>query len=293
MIAPWFEPKLVCRPALPADTPAVLELCSHIWDGNDYLPNVWQDWQTDSHHHLIVAQWGAEIAGLINRMQLSPSEWYLAALRVHPKYQGRGFSSHILQYALDACMAEGGGEIRLLTTQSRKVVHHLCAKFNLSHTAEFHFVQAEPILGEPAQLQPLLPAEIEVGLDHLRQNPLFPPDLNLIDLGWEFCRPNLEWLTQAAAEARAFSWHAGRGFFSIFFDEYDGLKFPYIESITCHPIDLSDLLQDIRRWAGINRLPSIAWNALSNPALTQSLTNAGYHMPEGRDILYLFERKKL
>lgn len=288
---PWVSERLVCRPALPSDTPAVLELCSHIWGGNDYLPNVWLDWLADPvHHHLIVALWGAEITGIVDRMQLGPAEWYLAALRVHPKYQGRGFSSHIFQYALDACLVEGGVELRLITAQSRKVVHHLCEKFNFRHTTDYYQYQAEPLPGEAAQFQPLLPFEIETALAQLRQNPLFPPELNLIDLGWEYCRPNLEWLSLAVTETRAFSWQRGRGNLTFFFDEYDGLKFPYIESITCDPADLTVLLRDARRWAGMNGFSTIYWNTLPDPHLADCLASAGFKLSEGHDPLYLFER---
>src|SRR3989304_1033395 len=36
-----LKPALVCRPALPVDTPAVLDLTARIWDGGDYVPRVW------------------------------------------------------------------------------------------------------------------------------------------------------------------------------------------------------------------------------------------------------------
>ena len=42
-----FSPVLVCRPALPMDTPQVLDLAKHIWEGHDYIPYVWNDWLAD------------------------------------------------------------------------------------------------------------------------------------------------------------------------------------------------------------------------------------------------------
>jgi hypothetical protein len=32
---------IVCRPALPKDTPDVMELTRTIWEGEDYVPKVW------------------------------------------------------------------------------------------------------------------------------------------------------------------------------------------------------------------------------------------------------------
>jgi len=46
-----------CRPAQERDTPAVLELCSHIWDGDDYVPEMWQGWLADPYGRLLVAEY--------------------------------------------------------------------------------------------------------------------------------------------------------------------------------------------------------------------------------------------
>jgi len=50
--------RLVCRPALPKDTPDVLELTRTIWDGHDYLPAVWDDWLRDYDGMLAVRNTG-------------------------------------------------------------------------------------------------------------------------------------------------------------------------------------------------------------------------------------------
>ena len=34
---------IVCRPALPMDTPDVIELTRRIWEGEDYVPHVWAE----------------------------------------------------------------------------------------------------------------------------------------------------------------------------------------------------------------------------------------------------------
>ena len=47
---------VVCRPALAKDTEEVMELCSHIWDGGDYIPQVWDEWLADPDGLLGVAE---------------------------------------------------------------------------------------------------------------------------------------------------------------------------------------------------------------------------------------------
>jgi hypothetical protein len=55
----WQRPEtlrtLVCRPALPKDTPDVIELTRTIWGGEDYVPVVWAEWLEDYEGTLAVA----------------------------------------------------------------------------------------------------------------------------------------------------------------------------------------------------------------------------------------------
>ena len=95
-----FSPVFVCRPALPKDTPQVLELSGHIWEGHHYIPSVWEDWLGDAHGLLCVVEYGKRMAGFGKLTRLSASQWWLEGLRVHPDFEGRGIASHIHDYLL-------------------------------------------------------------------------------------------------------------------------------------------------------------------------------------------------
>jgi hypothetical protein len=68
MLHSFSEPRVVIRPALPLDREAVLEFCKFIWDGHDYIPDVWDDWMADPSGEMFVA----EYAGRRSAWAVSP-----------------------------------------------------------------------------------------------------------------------------------------------------------------------------------------------------------------------------
>jgi hypothetical protein len=61
---------VICRPALPKDTGAVLEFTRHIWEGEDYIPEVWSEWLADHQGLLATAEYSGSVAGLCKLSQL-------------------------------------------------------------------------------------------------------------------------------------------------------------------------------------------------------------------------------
>jgi len=91
---------VVCRPALAKDTESVMELSSHIWDGGDYIPLVWEEWMADPDGLLGVAEMHGRVVGVFKLTKFQEGEWYMEGLRVHPDFQGKGVASHIQDYIL-------------------------------------------------------------------------------------------------------------------------------------------------------------------------------------------------
>ena len=57
---------LVCRPALPLDTPGMLLISRQIWEGDDYVPKVWSEWLFDPEGLLAVAEFKEKWLDLVN-----------------------------------------------------------------------------------------------------------------------------------------------------------------------------------------------------------------------------------
>ena len=80
------------------DTSAVLAMSSLIWEGEDYLHYVWQDWLNDREGLLLVAEYAGKIVGTAKLTRLAEHSWWLEGMRVHPEYEGHGFATHIFEF---------------------------------------------------------------------------------------------------------------------------------------------------------------------------------------------------
>lgn len=128
---------IVCRPALPIDTEQVMELCSHIWEGHDYIPHVWNEWLADPDGLLGVAEVRGRIAGVFKLTKFQEKEWYMEGLRVHPDFRDKGVASHIHGYVVETWRRMGSGTIRLVTHSENVKVHRMCEQMGFRRIVEF------------------------------------------------------------------------------------------------------------------------------------------------------------
>lgn len=284
--------ELVCRAALPLDTPAVLELTRHIWNGHDYIPFVWQDWLADAEGFLAVAEYGNRIAGMGKLTRLAEDEWWLEGLRVHPDFEGRGFATHIHRYLMERWRALGKGVIRLATASKRIPVHRICAKLGFQKVAEFAAFE------KPAELRGSSPAFRLIQADELepmfalaKESPLLPLGFNLIDLGWQWAKPRRAYLERYLAAAQAYAWRGNAGLVCADEDTEEEVKSLMIRWAACQPSDLAEVLVDFAHFAAQNGYQKAAWIAPLQPAIIQELEKAGYQAAWDFS-LYVFEYRE-
>jgi N-acetylglutamate synthase-like GNAT family acetyltransferase len=77
-----------------SDRDDVVEISRHIWEGNDYLPSVFEEWLKDSCRYF----YGVEVAGhvvAVGSMRLIENgrTGWMEGLRVHPDHRGRGYAN--------------------------------------------------------------------------------------------------------------------------------------------------------------------------------------------------------
>src|SRR6187399_197947 len=121
-------PQVLCRPAIEADQADVTEFCKGIWEGEDYVPQVWERWFHDPDGLLAVAEFEGHAIGCSKISRLSKGQWWLEGFRVDPQYQGMKVGSHLHQYVTGWWLENGDGTLRLMTDGQNFVMHHLCAK---------------------------------------------------------------------------------------------------------------------------------------------------------------------
>ena len=279
---------LICRPALRRDTEEVHELCSHIWDGGDYIPEVWEDWLADPNGMLGVAEMGGRVVGIFKLSKFKEDEWYMEGLRVHPNVQGMGIAAHIHEYVLETWRRMGRGIIRLTTGSYNVKVHHMCERTGFQRIAEFIPYCAPSLVEGKSQFSPLRLNEATLALEFISGNPTHSLSWGLINLGWVYADPQIKYIQEAINEGHAWWWKGGLGFLSIWEDEEDDRHEPGIQLIGCTLDDLSELLIDYRRLMGEIGYESAGWVAPNRPEVLACLEEAGFQ--RSWDLsLYIFE----
>jgi GNAT superfamily N-acetyltransferase len=281
---------IVCRPALQKDTAEVMELSSHIWEGNDYIPHVWDEWLADPDGLLGVAEYHGRVVGVFKLTKFQEREWYMEGLRVHPDYQDRGIASHIHEYAVETWRRMGSGIIRLVTGSYNVKVHKMCEQTGFKRIAEFIPYRAQGIQEGKSIFTSLNVGEASKAFEFVLTSQSHALSSGLINLGWVYADPQLKYIQDAAKASHAWWWRNGQGFISIWEDEEDGERQPGIELIGCNMSDLSELLTDYRKLMSDLGYTAPGWVAPNHPDVISSLEKAGFE--RSWDVsLYIYELK--
>lgn len=174
-----FEPivddhPIQLRVARPEDEAAVTALSQQIWDGQDYVPELFGEWVADERGQFTVAYDGEELVAFNKLTELSAGEWWLEGLRVHARYRGRGLARLLHNYACELADQRGKGMLRFATSSAnvpvqkiaidsgfRMVSRHLVASLKLNHEAGTAATGALPFLPLTAAELPQLEAQIQ------------------------------------------------------------------------------------------------------------------------------------
>ena len=304
----WLHPErfpvLVCRPALPKDTPEVLELTRTIWEGEDYVPHVWPEWLADPGGLLAVAEYGGRVAGLGKITRLGADEWWLEGLRVHPELEGRGIASHLHDYLTGYWERCHSGVIRLATASFRKPVQHLCERSGFRKVGEYTSYAAPALEPPPGggsgpAFYALSLADVAEALDFIEQSPQLPGSAGLMDIGWQWAAPSLDYLEEAIQRGQAWWWRRGRrrnqrerrALLLANEDQEEGGEglFLRLQLLACPGEDLNTCLLDFRVLAGASGYAKVTWMAPLDPGLAATLQAAGFHR-DWDASLYLYEK---
>jgi ribosomal protein S18 acetylase RimI-like enzyme len=274
--------RVVCRPALPKDTPEVMALTSRIWEGHDYVPFVWQEWLEDAQGLLAVAEYAGRVVGLVKLSWLGEEDWWMQGLRVDPDLQGQRIASHLHDYVLEDWQRRSGGVLRLATSSQRLPVHHLCDRTGFHKAGEFLGYSATSADETPQNLSPLAVGEVSAALDIIHTRTPTRLTGELMYLSWIWAAPSAERLSLAAQQSRAFWWTPSRseprGLLVVGVDDdedYQG-EYLYIQWIDSAPEDLPALLSDFRRLAGKLGYRHAVWLAPQRPEVRAALQTAGF-----------------
>lgn len=108
-------PELTYRTVRPQDRERVLEIAAGVWDGNDYLPLVVDDWMGDPKASFQAAELDLVVVGLQRLRPIAPRIIFYEGLRVAADHRREGIARAMLRHAVSEARELGFEEMRLFT----------------------------------------------------------------------------------------------------------------------------------------------------------------------------------
>jgi GNAT superfamily N-acetyltransferase len=158
---------LTLRCAVDSDRADILAIAAQIWDGDDYLPDVIDEWLKPGSAQLIVATLGGRVVGLGRCDVEFPGFAWLEGLRVDPAYQGQGVAKALTARMVAIADAAGVELAALSTYIDNTASQKVSAAFGFKPAVGFAYCE-----GRPENVQPhaaVSPRAMEVARDEARE----------------------------------------------------------------------------------------------------------------------------
>ncbi len=282
-------PPVRIRPARKSDTGDVLALTARMWEGHDYIPRVWSDWLADRSGILAVAERDGKAVGIGKLTRMTPEEWWLEGLRVHPEYQGMKIGSQLFEYLVEGWKKRGGGAIRLATSSERVPVHHLCGRLGFRRVETFLLMAAASTDQGENAFEPIAEADLAAALAFAEKAATVRNPPHLVNTGWRWGRLTEDRLREFIQRGRAWWWKDRTAALLVYDSEYEnkpGLEIAAVLSPSGTP---AAMLRQARRLAGGMGASRLAWAASNLTAVAEAARRAGFKQ-EWDAQLWVFER---
>jgi GNAT superfamily N-acetyltransferase len=283
----YSSPLPTIRPALPRDKADVAEFTKTIWDGHDYVGEIFPRWLEDPHGQLLAAEYAGKCVGCATVTLIAPNEWWLEGFRVDPNFQDQRIGSLIDAAANEWWDEHGDGTLRLLTNSKRVKVHRLSENRGFEKMGEVLYFEAEPLAESTDAFAALKSDEVDEAIAFCQR---VAPN-QLLGVGWKFAAPNPVSLRAAADEGLAFWWRGRDGVLSAWEDDDERGNRLTVGLEACAGESRVDMLADFRRLASARGMVAAGWMNVVNEAVVQNLEAAGYKRA-WEDAGFLYERKR-
>ena len=82
--------KIALRKAVATDKERIADISSQIWESDDYVTSVFDDWLADKSGEVIVALLDGKLIGFARRTYLLPGYAWFEGIRTDPAYSNTG-----------------------------------------------------------------------------------------------------------------------------------------------------------------------------------------------------------
>jgi GNAT superfamily N-acetyltransferase len=177
------------RTARLADRARILAISSQIWEGDDYVPQVIDEWLRMRDSEVAVAELNGAVIAFAHTVNLTPGYVWLEGIRTDSASQGHGAGKALTDYLIEKAWREGAQRIGLSTYIDNLASIHIIERYRFVRQASF--ILAEAKLDGPARsTAELSPSVSAVPFDEARAWILGSTSIvkscGFLSQGWKF-----------------------------------------------------------------------------------------------------------
>ena len=163
--------KIALRKAVAPDKERIAAISSRIWEGDDYVASVFDNWLADPHGEVVVAMLAGVLIGFARRTYLLPGYAWFEGIRTDPAYSNTGAAKAITRHFLDAVREENAERIGLSTYIDNEASLHIIAANGFTRAASYVYLEAGPDapvrrMGHPSKRVVEVPSEEAITFIH-------------------------------------------------------------------------------------------------------------------------------
>ena len=137
------------RTARLADRERIVAISSQIWEGDDYVPRVIDEWLRMRDSEVAVADLNGSVIAFARTVNLTPGYVWLEGIRTDMAAQGHGAGRALTEYLIEKATREGAQRIGLSTYVDNLASIHIIERYHFVRQASF--ILAETKLDGPAR----------------------------------------------------------------------------------------------------------------------------------------------
>ena len=135
--------KLAVRPLAARDRPRVMEISSQIWDGEDYVPEVFDHWLAEPDGEAAGVFLNGHLIAFAHRTWLHPGIAWFEGIRADAAFRGHGAGRALTEHFIDGARRDGAERICLSTYIDNEASIHIIEAYGFSRVASFALLEKE------------------------------------------------------------------------------------------------------------------------------------------------------
>ncbi|MFP3853137.1 MAG: GNAT family N-acetyltransferase [Anaerolineales bacterium] len=284
-----FKDLILCRPALPKDRAAIMEFLKYVWDGDDYVPELWDSWLFADPGMLAVAEMGGAVVGQGHLADLGDGEWWLEGLRVHPDNREQGIGSHLHDYFIERWLESDGDVVRLATHAHRISVQKMCERTGFERVSAFLPMECTPLFGDSEHGLSLADEpNWQSALEEIGETDYYGLLGGLMDYHWTFALPRAGRLSADQGDRLLKS--ADGWLHIVRVDPAERDRDAHLLATSAVGSSLESALLALRRWMGEAGLEELSWLAPKEPEYLEVAAKVGFARMDEEGLL-IYERQ--